>query len=66
MKILLVAGARPNFMKIAPLVRALKLQDAVQSSRFKVQGSVEEVKNLSYPSPITHHLEAHSHRAALR
>jgi UDP-N-acetylglucosamine 2-epimerase (non-hydrolysing) len=24
MKIILVAGARPNFMKIAPLVRAIK------------------------------------------
>ena len=26
MKILLVAGARPNFMKISPVVRALKKQ----------------------------------------
>jgi len=26
MKILLIAGARPNFMKIAPIVRRLKAQ----------------------------------------
>ena len=28
MKILLVAGARPNFMKIAPIIRRLKAQGA--------------------------------------
>ena len=30
MKIILVAGARPNFMKIAPIVRALKAQSDPQ------------------------------------
>ena len=30
MKLLLVAGARPNFMKIAPIVRALKAQSDPQ------------------------------------
>ncbi|MCX5814207.1 MAG: UDP-N-acetylglucosamine 2-epimerase (non-hydrolyzing) [Proteobacteria bacterium] len=55
MKLLIVAGARPNFMKIAPIIRALKRQDAVQGSRFKVQGSVEEEENLSHPSPLTPH-----------
>jgi len=32
MKIILVAGARPNFMKIAPLVRAMKRRN----SKFKI------------------------------
>jgi UDP-N-acetylglucosamine 2-epimerase (non-hydrolysing) len=53
MKLFLVAGARPNFMKIAPIIRALKRQDAVQGSRFKVQGSVGEEENLPRPSPLT-------------
>ena len=30
LKLLIVSGARPNFMKIAPLIRALSTQSKVQ------------------------------------
>ena len=30
MKVFLVAGARPNFMKIAPIVRALRARNEVE------------------------------------
>ena len=32
MKIILVCGARPNFMKIAPLMRAIKMHNASSAS----------------------------------
>jgi UDP-N-acetylglucosamine 2-epimerase len=32
MKIILVAGARPNFMKIAPILRAIEKHNASESS----------------------------------
>ena len=40
-KLMLVAGARPNFMKIAPIVKALRMH---RGQRSKKQGS--EVRNL--------------------
>ena len=45
MKIFLVAGARPNFMKIAPIIRSLKLK--VQSSKLG-EGS-QKLKDKSNP-----------------
>lgn len=30
MKIILVAGARPNFMKIAPIIRAIKIRETIE------------------------------------
>jgi UDP-N-acetylglucosamine 2-epimerase (non-hydrolysing) len=38
MKIMLIAGARPNFMKIASIVDAIKLRnDFIRDSQFKIQ-----------------------------
>jgi len=45
MKILLTAGARPNFMKIAPIVRRLKLK--AESS--KLEDSSQKLKAKSNP-----------------
>jgi len=36
MKIILVAGARPNFMKIAPIIRAVKAQQNGQKVEYKL------------------------------
>ncbi|MDD1763034.1 MAG: hypothetical protein LUQ59_12455, partial [Methanothrix sp.] len=38
MKIFLIAGARPNFMKIAPLLRQLKAKRKAEDERLKCQG----------------------------
>jgi UDP-N-acetylglucosamine 2-epimerase (non-hydrolysing) len=46
MNIFLVAGARPNFMKIAPIIRELKAQSS------KLGGSIQKVIAESY-SQIT-------------
>jgi UDP-N-acetylglucosamine 2-epimerase (non-hydrolysing) len=38
MKIMLVAGARPNFMKIASIIDAIKMHnDSIENSRFNIQ-----------------------------
>jgi hypothetical protein len=58
MKIILVAGARPNFMKIAPLVRQLRAKS--QERRAKSR------EHVPHPSPLTSKLEAYPHRSALR
>lgn len=34
MKIILVAGARPNFMKIAPIIRAIKSRQAIEAIEY--------------------------------
>ena len=31
-KLILVAGARPNFMKIAPIIRSLKLEEILKGN----------------------------------
>jgi len=40
MKIILVAGARPNFMKIAPIIRAIKSFNQTNLSRLPCSESV--------------------------
>ena len=40
MKIILVAGARPNFMKIAPIIRAIKSFNQTNLSRLPRSESV--------------------------
>lgn len=38
MKIMLIAGARPNFMKIASIIDAIKMHnDSIENSRFNIQ-----------------------------
>ena len=40
MKILLVAGARPNFMKVAPLVHELKAKSGKLRAKLKGQACI--------------------------
>jgi UDP-N-acetylglucosamine 2-epimerase (non-hydrolysing) len=57
MKIIIVAGARPNFMKIAPLMHALKGHDTIQpilvhtGQHYDVKMSGRFFEELNIPSP---------------
>jgi UDP-N-acetylglucosamine 2-epimerase (non-hydrolysing) len=57
MKIILVAGARPNFMKIAPIVRALKKGDNLEwlivhtGQHYDYEMSQSFFKDLDIPEP---------------
>ncbi len=45
-KLILVAGARPNFMKIAPIVRALRAMSHEPTANKLVWGTLGDVVNL--------------------
>jgi len=57
MKILIVAGARPNFMKIAPIIRALKARSGVEwklvhtGQHYDYEMSQAFFKDLEIPEP---------------
>jgi len=51
MKIFLVAGARPNFMKIAPIVRVLKAQSGPQITQITQITPVRSSRPTPVPSP---------------
>jgi len=53
MKILLVAGARPNFMKIAPIIKELKaerskLEDSSQKLKAKSNPQITQITRIKY------------------
>lgn len=58
MKIIQVVGARPNFMKVAPLHKALKAWPGIESiivhtgQHFDKQMSTVFLNNLLYPNLI--------------
>ena len=39
MKLTIIAGARPNFMKIAPIIHAIQKHNQTQNSKFKTQNN---------------------------
>lgn len=41
MKLTIIAGARPNFMKIAPIIHAIQKHNETQNSKLKTQNSIE-------------------------
>jgi len=53
MKIVSVVGARPNFMKIAPIIRAIDKHNAAYSGQSPITNYQSLVSN--HPSPITSH-----------
>jgi UDP-N-acetylglucosamine 2-epimerase (non-hydrolysing) len=68
LKILLVAGARPNFMKIAPIIRAMKLRLDIKpvlvhtGQHYDNSMSGTFFKSLGIPDPDYHlHVSAGSH-----
>ncbi len=57
MKIISVVGARPNFMKIAPFIRAIKEHNRLQSAVGNQQSAAGNHQSLitNHQSPITNH-----------
>jgi len=51
-KIFLIAGARPNFMKIAPIVRELNRRKRITPSPLTAEGSAEGEATAYTPSPL--------------
>ncbi len=41
MKLTIIAGARPNFMKIAPIIHSIQKHNETQNSKLKTQNSIE-------------------------
>ena len=41
MKLTIIAGARPNFMKIAPIIHSIQKHNEIQNSKLKTQNSIE-------------------------
>jgi len=53
MKIISVVGARPNFMKIAPFIRAIEAHNE-ECQRKKASGEKVKGRDNAYPEPVEH------------
>ena len=60
MKVIVVAGARPNFMKVAPLLRAFGARDGVEvvfvhtGQHYDAKMSDDFLRDLGMPDPDVH------------